>query len=533
MMKITTLKPLLVVLWLFMPFMALSQGPQYSDYILKYNLSTYQLEDNKKIPFDHPFTLMVDSLSGKNIKKIFLFRSKIVDGVREKTTNRIRNDQGVYTDVVIFDKELSYKVGAEKLIIYFDPLKPNTLFDVHVVYKVVPTSRIMLMETNRLLELGDEAKAKKNFDNFRKTMYLGNTYTTYTTLDAQQYKNFYQAKLQPVYARIKANVDTKTTSLNAEDLIAMGMASTKELPIYKDTRLLLSIISDKRYDATINGYIDIVKYPNADTADKINLVARINNLKSNKSYFDALLAPLENILLAGSDTVKVKGAPVALNQVRAKLRDHINAIKLNLKFLQDCEQEINNFIDDNENLNSAVLLSGSTVASDLKTAGGNVLFLDAGLTNILMRGTDNKLTYIPRMYWGVSIYFRPIDKNTRRSSFYRRSKLDSLNKQKGPDYDAIATRSIWQHLSLNLGFTLGSIPNASFDNLYNNTSLLIGPAFRFYRAFKFSAGTAIMKRDSFNPLISKKKVVAGGYASLSVDIDFIQGLKDVTSILFK
>jgi hypothetical protein len=75
--------------------------------------------------------------------------------------------------------------------------------------------------------------------------------------------------------------------------------------------------------------------------------------------------------------------------------------------------------------------------------------------------------------------------------------------------------------------------NSDFGNLYNNNSLLVGPAYRFARAFKVSAGASFLNRVSKNPIISEKETIIGGYVSLSVDIDFIQGLKDVTAILFK
>ncbi len=75
--------------------------------------------------------------------------------------------------------------------------------------------------------------------------------------------------------------------------------------------------------------------------------------------------------------------------------------------------------------------------------------------------------------------------------------------------------------------------NKDFDNFYNGTSLLVGPAYRFARGFKVSAGVALLKRTSKNPLISEKKVVPGAYLSASVDMDFIQSLKDIKDILFK
>ena len=90
-----------------------------------------------------------------------------------------------------------------------------------------------------------------------------------------------------------------------------------------------------------------------------------------------------------------------------------------------------------------------------------------------------------------------------------------------------------QHLSLTLGVSVGSITNADFENLYNKYSLLIGPAYRFNRALKVSMGVSMLRRTSMNPVISEKGVLVGGYISLSVDIDFIQGLKDITSLFYK
>ncbi len=130
---------------------------------------------------------------------------------------------------------------------------------------------------------------------------------------------------------------------------------------------------------------------------------------------------------------------------------------------------------------------------------------------------------MPTPYVGLSIYFRPIDKNTRRNSFAR--------KRTGHD-DGIASHySVRQHLSLNLGFTLASVPR-DFDNFYSGHSLMIGPSYRFARAFKFSVGAAFFKRSSSNPVISEKKVVGGFYAALSVDVDFVQGVKDITKLVF-
>ena len=260
-------------------------------------------------------------------------------------------------------------------------------------------------------------------------------------------------------------------------------------------------------------------------------------LKSSLIYVDSLHQRLDWLIGKGYTNVTVNAIPINLVNLRTKISNLREQMVNNLNLLTKKMGEVSKDMDESEEFRQGTYIAGKTVSSDLKTAGGSLLFIDAGITNIFAPGLNNTTDHIPRLYTGVSIYFRPIDKNTRRNSFPKDFPDKNCYCQEvdkcGPDYGAITKASVWQHLCLNIGFTWGIIPNKDFENFYNGTSLLVGPGYRFARAFKISGGVAFLKRTSESPIISDKKVFVGQYISLSVDIDFIQSIKDVTTILLK
>ncbi len=509
---------------------------------LKYNLKTRQIEEGKKIPFDVPFTLTVDSLSGKNVRGVAIFKAEVKQGERDLHYESVLGCDGNTRSLAVPDKILEFRKGAEQLIIDIPALKPNSEFDIHVYYLLIPQHRSLLHKVNLKLAQGESGQSV--YTDFVAALIDEKTKTSYLSLDYSQYAAFYDSDLKQMFNDITVYADSHKPFLTRDELLGIGMLTDQKAANFNQIRLLISIIEEGKDSQLQHGLIDVMKYgSDVSPLVKADWQGRVNNLSSNIRYFQTLLEATDNAIMIGKP-VKVNGNDVDLNAVRKKLRLLIAEVLIpNYKYLEDQGKVINAAIDANEAISSGFYLSGNTIASDLKTAGGSVLFLDAGLTNILAPGVNNQWVYIPRLYYGVSIYFRPIDKNTRTNSFPYKHKLkidknchtDPVTGKKvhGPDYDVISTWDWRQHVSLNIGFTFGGIPNADFDNFYNNSSLLVGPAFRFKRAFKVSLGASFLKRSSQNPLVSEKKVVVGSYASLSVDIDFIQGLSQVTSFLFK
>jgi hypothetical protein len=271
-------------------------------------------------------------------------------------------------------------------------------------------------------------------------------------------------------------------------------------------------------------------------SDFHSLEKRLNNIKNNIIYFSELQKKLTKVISNGITTFKVQTTDVDLNMVKNDVEFIRKELQNNFDILEKAYKTVEKEIVASDKMKQVTCFNSDTQAIDLKAAGGNILFIDAGFANILAADINNDLTYIPKLYIGVAVYFRPIDKNTRRRSFpynFDNQPHKANDTKNSSDYGIVSQWSIWQHLSLNIGLTLGDMSNKDFGNFYNKHSLLIGPAYRFARAFKISSGIALLKRSSTNPLISDKSIATGGYLSLSVDIDFIQSIKDATNYVFK
>lgn len=515
------------------------QSPAYSDYIIKYDLSTHKTD--KPIPFDHSFTLVIDALSRKNLDRVEAFEIAFKKGKRQLVTNTFTDCNGAKRTTAVKDIDLGTDRRSDTIQIFFPPLKPNVNFDAMVVYYLQPASRNLLLKVNSLISATDATAAAAYVTFFNSTIdnLFNRTSCAITTF--AQYQVFYNANLASHYNYISTGANFTTTgTLSEAQVQAIDIATSASVSDFRDGNILLEVSKRNRWVEIQNGLIDINKIflPDAESLTTLHYGhTRLKNMESSIAFFDSVYKRIDRVISKNAASTIIAGISVSNDQLRTDLALIRTNLKANYQLLSDRMDLVNAAINGDARIRQASYLAGHTVSSDLKTSGGNVLFLDAGITNIVVSGVNDKAVYIPKLYWGVSIYFRPIDKNTRRNRFKRKfdppENYGCSSNLYGPDYGIAAKRSIWQHLSLNIGITLGSMQNKDFDNFYNGTSLLVGPAYRVARGFKVSAGVALLKRTSKNPLISEKKVVPGAYVSTSVDIDFIQGLKDITSILFK
>ncbi len=529
-----------------------AQNPFYSESLIKYDLTTHKTD--KPIPYDRSFTLVIDKLSSKNIIAVHAYQAKFKKGNRILVENSFRDCDGTRDTAAIKDVELKTNPYSDTLQIFFPPLKPNIDFDVKIIYNLQSKSRNLLFKVNSLISESDTTNAQKAFSDFFKSTLDALSNESYCSITSfAEYRIFYNSTLTSLYADISNPAKYNASdSLSENQITAIDVSTSQQVYDFKDGAYLLEVYKRNLFVQILLGNRDISKVflPDEEVVTNLHYAdIRLQNLESNIKYFDSVMKRIDRVISKGISAIYVRGTNIDLNITRTTLQTMRTCLKKNYIYLAEKMKVINTSIDKDPRIKQGVFLAGNTVSTDLKSAGGNLLFLDAGITNIIVSGLNNKAVNIPRLYWGISIYFRPIDKNTRQNRFKRNFdpkeyygchiKIDSSNgilkrdTTYGPDYGIVTKRSIWQHLALNVGITIGSIPNKDFENFYNNTSLLIGPAYRFRRAFKVSAGIALLKRSSTNPLISEKKVVVGGYFSTSVDIDFIQGIKDITSILFK
>ena len=110
---------------------------------------------------------------------------------------------------------------------------------------------------------------------------------------------------------------------------------------------------------------------------------------------------------------------------------------------------------------------------------------EIGLTNIFVKSNDDKITYIPRLFWGLDIFFRPVDRNALLNTYPRQFhhfQTPALKMQKMNYPQPAQFFSILPYQSVLL---FGALDQPDFDNLYNSMSLTLGPSYRFARAFGF------------------------------------------------
>lgn len=513
-----------------------AQRAFYSESIIQYDISTHKTD--KPIPFDRAFTLVVNKLSSKNVEAVQAYEAEFVDGNRILVSNVIY-EHGLKKEIPVKDIELKINPYSDTLQIFFPPLKPEVEFDINIISKLSDVSREALLKVNYLIETGS-SDAKTEFNKFKAQNVDKNVNRGYINMSFDEYHALYTSSLQTNFQYITdATSCTTSADFDMADLQAVDKESSKEFSKFKDAYYLVEVFERASINDLQTGALDIKKvFEPGSRADLWQCQKRIKNLESNLVFFDSLQKRIDMLISREITSTTINRSTIDFNTLNTEVNTIRNNIQNNHSALQERMNSINAVVDNTQKMYQGNYLVGNTVSSDLKTAGGNLLFIDAGLANIVVPDIKDNPVYLPKLYWGASIYFRPIDKNTRRNRFPKQfdpPKSNGANKDGtyGPDYGIVTRDNIWQNLCLNIGITLGSIGNKNFDNFYNNTSLLIGPAYRFKRAFKFSAGLALLKRTSKNPLISEMKPIAGAYASLSVDIDFIQSLKDITNILFK
>ena len=271
-----------------------------------------------------------------------------------------------------------------------------------------------------------------------------------------------------------------------------------------------------------NGYSSLVNQY-AAPAKEVFYDDRIANIKASVG----VLQSLQDSAVA----VYVRNGNTDVKDILDALKTNIGILQQNIAFLKGIWKQVSNAI--NAYNYEGVWLVGTTESMDLATKGGSLISTEIGLTNILVKDNADETKYIPRLYWGLNIFFRPVDRNAIMKYLPRRKQKFTDPFGRTADDELSATQTILQHLTLSIGLTLGTLDQPDFDNLYNSMSLTIGPSYRFARAFRFSTGLAVLKRKNPNPLLTDKKTTTGAYASFSVDFDLVQSIRNFVNLIFK
>lgn len=528
-----------------------AQTPFDSQSLIKYDILSHSTD--KPIPFDAPFTLLLEKTSIKDVTHVYAYQAEFKNGVRSSVLGMYYDDnRNVIKDQPVYDVDLKFEEKNGSLYIYFGAIRPGILFDLIIETKLSEICTKELLKVNILLaekkvrmgeinesedlEAKEEMKAMKDQFAVLKSCTLDKTnMQTAFAMNWNDYQYFFKEKLEKEYLLLRNP---------AENGSAFSVLESSAV-----CQLVKDFGCDVLYETAKSGYFENIcdGTANITTVFKDKKISiydsdqRLLNLKTNQIFFEDLVKKLTLVEATGRSGISIGGTTIQTDKLRAKAIQIYEALNKNIKWIKLKIENRNSIIKENTKIREMAALTGNTVSSDLKSASGRVLFGDMGLSYIFVENLHGETAALPALHLGFSIYFRSIDKNTRYSRFRcsmypKKVKIheqDAETCMPGPDYEMMTRRNLLQHLSLSVGITVTSLTNSEFDNFYKSNSLLVGPAYRFYRGFKISSGASFLRRTSTNPLISEKKVIMGAYISLSVDIDFLSGIEKVTSIVFK
>ncbi|MDN3583963.1 hypothetical protein [Mucilaginibacter flavus] len=497
---------------------AIKSDKSYSDAKVVYDFKNP--ETKVDIPFDQRFTFSVIHFNTAGIKRVFAYEAIFKNGIRDLKAD-VKDSTGQPSNLP--DVELNKYAHGDTLDIYFVPLKPSIEFDIAVTRSLGTANLALLYQVNELLYAGNYADARQKFSDLEDATYDSVFNLSFFSYDFDTYRAAFVATFHPAYVQLHDATQFPDGIL--PDMIQINrleMGFVQNRIHYKDGCKLTRVVLDHKITELFKGFVPADYTVSTDQAAPEDYGARIKNLKQSISIFEALDDSCRSLLARDNSA--------AFLQVRAMIAADLAQLKTNKDHIEKYFGQLNKAIQADAHLAEVSLLVGTTYAKDIKTQGSNIFTLDLGLSFMNAWNYRNQAAFLPKLYWGVNIYFRPINKSMRQETLPHGLKPDLVN---GPDYHIVDQASGWQHFSMTLGFTTGTYSNTDFDNLFNNTTLLTGFGYRFYRAFKFSLGTAWLRRTSNNPVITGKGLCFAPYASLSVDIDLIQNLKDIYTMIMK
>lgn len=494
---------------------------QNSDVLVTYDLNNP--EAKTQIPFDKYFTFQILHCKTDKIREVKVYEAAYEDGIRTLKTDYI-DISGV--PHFIYDFQINApRVKHDTLVLYFPALKPNRQFDIVVKRGLSGPNLDLAFQLNAAIADGKpdadqliilkKLKAGANDKGFFIEDFQVNMTDTYRAIFIASFKTFYDDLRNP------ANFPS-VAFLTMPNLNLMDAGYTEKRIKFKWGYVPVRLIKETKLNDMFSGNLPADYTSSTTRINDIDYKGRVSNLDKSIAVMDTIYRNLNIFLFKENDP--------DFETMRSTLQKVIEQLGKNKYFINKRISDLTDAIQSQPELVENQILIGGTNFSDIKTEGSNIFTLDLGVATLGGFNTKNQMVFLPKFYYGVNIYFRPIDKNTRNETLPSDLHADPTN---GPDYNIVAQKSIWQHLSLTVGLTTGSYNNPEFDNLYANTSLLVGAGYRFYRALKITAGTGFLRRESKNPITTEKGVCVSPFISFSADIDFVSTIKDVISPLWK
>lgn len=493
-----------------------------------------------KVPFDKPFILVIDNINTETFIRAYMYRVKAKAGDRNLWPDK---EYDSYADYVFSTSEVISE--KTKLTLIVPALRPSMDFDILVERKLsgrnldkAHTLDILMMDAidkNPGVDPSTEGfswptqvskayvtlrdSANNNSFKIPRDVFTILSVTDYYTNIFKKYEAEFRAALADVNYKVSGGVFVYMDDPQIKAIATGGPGNAKP---FKDANHVEQVQKEGTFDEILLGLRPMGYSYGSKLTDKNEFDKRIANFNASISFFDTLYRSLNE--MAGKDA--------NFDGCRDKVQGILNVLQANKKVLADYLKAINKI---RSSYNEGVWLVGTTQAKDLQTKSTSIFTLDAGFTNISARDLNNRIVYIPKLYWGVNIYFRGTDKNLRSRYIPKKRNAGSVTSLGEPiycDYDILTRKSIFSHLCMTIGFSFGSLDKQNFDNFFAGSSMMVGPSLRLTRSFRLSAGAAFLKRTNKNPVLTDKEVTVGGYLSASLDFDILNAIKSVAIKFF-
>lgn len=471
-----------------------------------------------------------DSMSVKNSVMKHAVERK---GELFKALKKYSNRDSIYiTPSSIPDYIIPFEaVSKRKVNLLMPPIKPNREFDILIV-KGLSDENVKL--ANRLHELiyrqaHRTTRGAVVLDNEKIKMAFRVLKDSVNNANFKRRRETFSFNLTTYYEEVFKKILPYMDSVNRVSSNRVFFSLTNE----DLARIRLTCIANNEKSSFLIPFRDLagsdtvavfhglrsLEDKKPQNADSLDVASRIANLDSTLAQFEMLRNKVTEFRI--TDTC-------AFAPISRSIDKSIRALLRNRDYLAFYMKKQNRTLDSLTRGTEGYWLIGNTGSKDLQTKGKGLLTVDAGFTTLF--GVDNygKVRAIPRLFWGLNVNFRSIDKNIKLKTMARRLPKDTLIDQR-----IITRRSILHTLGLNVGFTLGAIGQHNFDNFYNNSSLMLGPSFRIGEFLRLSAGSVFMRRKQVNPLTAQKKFTTGLYISAALDFDLFDGVKTIFTSFFK
>jgi len=477
------------------------------------------------VPFDQAFILQLKGFpANANIIHVNVYKKTNYHGERKFVHTKAELKTGSTSYGPHFFVPFKSVTGGLNLT--FPAIKPNSSFDVAVETTLSDNQVKAYLALNKAIRSKNQKKIDQCFKvTLDSTSYIFPTTgdTIYSSGDYHSfklYKEFYCDKLDTPYNCLLSD-PTKYQHYQiyaAQDLQTVTrLLDTAKLNDY-GTYMLNGISADS-LQLGLQALNDKLSDHSADLYD---FDARLLNFNKDIRILDSI-----NVTLTKLQKRSLNPAVATLAALVAK---NSKTLQNNRDTLTKYYSAIKSALAAGDATNYTWMVSNNG-AKDVSTLSGSILSTEFGMTNLFVKDNTNKTVYIPKLFIGVDIFFRQTNRDIKSKDLPWRSDLKKVYGKDGVP-DLWSTNTVWQHLSLSLGLTLGSMP-AHFDSFYNTFSLTAGPSYRFCRYLRLSGGVAFLKRQNPNPVLLNEPVALGYYASFSVDMNFIKAASDFFSMITK